>query len=100
MSSDRYTRIVLTVIAVCLVWMVARDVEMVKQAHAAHAASTMEVEVVKWTAGRIDVEVDSWTAGNLYTYALINSTCAQGHRNCKGNRENLIFVCQVQAKVL
>ncbi len=76
MNSDSYTRIVLTVIAACLVWIVARDVEMVKPAHAAHAASTMEVEVVKWSAGRLDVEVDSWTAGSLntYVYGTVN-TC-------------------------
>lgn len=43
MQSDRYLRIVLTVIAVCLVWICLRDVTLVKSAHA--DTSTIETYV-------------------------------------------------------
>jgi len=43
MQSDRYLRVVLTVIAVCLVWICLRDVAVVKPAH---ASGTMDVRIV------------------------------------------------------
>ena len=42
MNSDRYMKTVLTVIAACLVWIVARDVTLVKPAHASADLSTIE----------------------------------------------------------
>ena len=53
---DRYTKAVLTVIAVCLLWLVVRDVTLVKPAQ---AASPTEVVVTGWRAGTVIVEIDS-----------------------------------------
>ena len=39
---DRYTKSLLTVIAACLVWIVARDVTLVRPAHADADLSTIE----------------------------------------------------------
>ena len=63
MQSDRYLRAVLTVIAVCLVWICLRDVVIVEPAHAAgltdvnithfgglrlHITSGLPVRVIDW----------------------------------------------------
>lgn len=45
MKSDRYTKAVLTVIASCLVYFVARDLGVVPNAHAANAV--VDVNIVK-----------------------------------------------------
>jgi hypothetical protein len=45
MQSDRYLRVVLTVIAVCLVWICARDVALVKTATASN--SVMDVNIAE-----------------------------------------------------
>jgi len=59
MQSDRYMRAVLTMIAVCLVWICLRDVVIVETAH---AAGTMDVRIVGVHpyAGDIDVNVQNW----------------------------------------
>ena len=51
MNSDSYTRIVLTVIAACLVWIVARDVELVKPAYA--ASGLVDVNIVRIAGERL-----------------------------------------------
>ena len=58
---DRYTKVVLTVIAACLVWIVARDVPLVPEAQAQDGAT--QVEVVGWSAGSLSI--GSWSAGRL-----------------------------------
>ena len=61
MQSDRYLRVVLTVIAVCLVWICLRDVAVVKPAH---AAETMDVRIIAVGAnavsGALPVSVRNW----------------------------------------
>jgi hypothetical protein len=47
MKIDAYTKIVLTVIAGCLVLMVARDVTLVPTAHAQMGASVTDVNIVQ-----------------------------------------------------
>lgn len=47
MKIDAYTRIVLTVIAGCLVYMVAKDMALVPQAHAQVADSVTAVNIVQ-----------------------------------------------------
>jgi len=47
MKIDAYTKIVLTVIAGCLVYMVARDVTLVPTAHAQMGASVTDVNIVQ-----------------------------------------------------
>ncbi len=67
MQSDRYLRVVLTVIAVCLVWICLRDVAVVKPAY---AAGTMDVniasiggrEIISISPG-LPVEVKNWPSG-------------------------------------
>ena len=58
--ADRYTKTVLTVIAACLVWIVARDVEVVKPAQAYGEAT--KVEVTNWPHSirhsRVDVNIE------------------------------------------
>ncbi len=44
MNSDRYMKTVLTVIAACLVWIVARDVTLVKPAHADTESDISSIE--------------------------------------------------------
>jgi hypothetical protein len=58
---DRYTKVVLTVIAACLVWIVARDVPLVSEAQAQNGVT--QVEVVGWSAGSLSI--GSWSAGRL-----------------------------------
>jgi len=57
MISDTYMKVVLTIIAVCLVWICVRDVTLVKDAQASEAEYTSEgylkVAVYDWSAGRI-----------------------------------------------
>jgi hypothetical protein len=64
---DRYTKAVLTVIAACLMWIVARDVQLVPEARAqaeAEAEDGMtQVEVVGWSAGSLSI--GAWSAGRL-----------------------------------
>ena len=43
---DRYTKLVLTVIAICLVWICARDVPIVREAQA--QTGTRSVQVTNW----------------------------------------------------
>ena len=67
MQSDRYLKAVLTVIAVCLVWICVRDVAIVKPAL---AAGTMDVYVENWprvqkvdlydTSTTVKVDVQNW----------------------------------------
>lgn len=47
MKIDAYTRIVLTVIAGCLVYLVAKDLHFVPSAHAQAAAAVMDVNIVQ-----------------------------------------------------
>ncbi len=49
---DRYTKTVLTVIAACLLWIVARDVAVARPAHAA-GPDTRDVNIVKVGGFRI-----------------------------------------------
>ena len=56
--TDRYTKAVLTVIAVCLVWMVARDVQVVGTAQ---AYGDTQVEVTNWPSSQ-RVNVGNWPA--------------------------------------
>jgi hypothetical protein len=46
--ADMYTRVVLTVIALCLLWICARDIDIVSRAYAedGHAASQIPMRVV------------------------------------------------------
>jgi hypothetical protein len=64
MQSDRYLRVVLTVIAVCLVWICLRDVVVVKPAYA--YGSGQEVKVTNY-------ETDVKGGETLYVYC----------KNCK-----------------
>ena len=48
MKVDTYTKVVLTVIAACLVYMVAKDVEWIPTAHAQDAAAPRPPIKWKW----------------------------------------------------
>ena len=61
MQSDRYMRIVLTVIAVCLVWVCLRDVAVV---HPAYASDTMDVRIVDSTTS-LDVVINAGVPVNV-----------------------------------
>jgi hypothetical protein len=56
---------VLTVIAACLMWIVARDVPLVPgaQAQAEDEDGMTQVEVVGWSAGSLSI--GAWSAGRL-----------------------------------
>lgn len=47
MNIDAYTKIVLTVIAGCLVYLVARDLTLVPKAHAQAGSAVMDVNIVQ-----------------------------------------------------
>lgn len=47
MKTDAYTKAVLTLIAVCLVTMVARDVTLVPTAHAQAGSALMDVNIAQ-----------------------------------------------------
>jgi hypothetical protein len=47
MNIDAYSKIVLTVIAGCLVYMVARDITLVPSAHAQVASQVTDVNIVQ-----------------------------------------------------
>lgn len=60
MKVDTYTKVVLTVIAACLVYMVAKDVEWIPTAHAQDAAAPrppIKVEVVNQEQRAVKVEI-------------------------------------------
>ena len=64
MQSDHYMKAVLTVIAVCLVWICVRDVAVVKPAY---ASGTMDVNIVGVSygviglnSGTVAVRVTNW----------------------------------------
>jgi hypothetical protein len=68
MQSDRYVRAVLTVIAVCLVWICVRDVSLVETASAdvgktdVNIASIGGREIISVSPG-LPVEVKNWPSG-------------------------------------
>jgi hypothetical protein len=59
MNIDAYTRIVLTVIAGCLVYMVAKDLTFVPEARAQEAAAVTPVNVVQIAGSPITAPRDS-----------------------------------------
>jgi hypothetical protein len=65
MRSDAYLKAVLTVIAVCLVWICVRDVTLVKPAHA-QVSGPLDVNIVGAKrhvfdyAGPLAVKVKNW----------------------------------------
>jgi hypothetical protein len=59
MNIDAYTRIVLTVIAGCLVYMVAKDLTFVPEARAQEAAVVTPVNVVQIAGSPITAPRDS-----------------------------------------
>lgn len=59
MKIDAYTRIVLTVIAGCLVYFVARDLTLVPDARAQEAGAVTPVNVVQIAGAPIDAPRDT-----------------------------------------
>jgi hypothetical protein len=61
MNTDTYTKTILTVIAVCLVWLCIKDVELIPSAHAQEAAAAprapIKVEVVNAEKQAVKVEI-------------------------------------------
>jgi hypothetical protein len=47
MNIDAYTRIVLTIVAVCLVYFVAKDLTLLPEAHAQDVSAPMAVNIVQ-----------------------------------------------------
>ncbi len=44
-KTDAYTKFILTVIAICLVWICARDIHMIPKAYAASADNIVDVRI-------------------------------------------------------
>ena len=59
MNIDAYTRIVLTVIAGCLVYMVAKDLAIVPAAHAQDSAAATPVNIVQIAGAPVSTPRDS-----------------------------------------
>jgi hypothetical protein len=59
MKIDAYTKIVLTVIAGCLLYMVARDVTFVAPAHAQMGSSVTDVNIVQIAGSAISAPGNS-----------------------------------------
>lgn len=58
MNIDAYTKIVLTVIAACLVWIVAKDVTIVAPARAQATATVTDVNIVQIGGSPVAVPAD------------------------------------------
>lgn len=59
MNIDAYTKIVLTVIAACLAWMVARDITLVPSAQAQATAAVTDVNIVQIAGSAISAPGNS-----------------------------------------
>lgn len=57
-SIDLYTKIILTVIAVCLTCVVARDIKIVPEARAASSGSVVDVNIVSVAGNDISTRTD------------------------------------------
>ena len=63
MQPDRYLKAVLTVIAVCLVWVCLRDVTLVKLAHADATMSEAYIEKILHNVRKIEYDVRKLSRG-------------------------------------
>ena len=70
MTIDKYTKAVLTIIAIALLGLLFKDVPVVSTAHAYGGSGKIEVDIVSINGrsifgSNLPVEVDSWDAGTL-----------------------------------
>lgn len=65
MNIDAYTKLVLTIIAACLVWIVARDVTIVAPAHAQAAAMVTDVNIVQIGGSPVAAPADDRSIATL-----------------------------------
>ena len=62
MTLDRYSKVVLTLIAICLVWVCMRDIPFVRPAQAAEPqAGTQDVRIVDIELKGYDSDAKRWT---------------------------------------
>ncbi|MBU3665883.1 MAG: hypothetical protein FGM15_08435 [Chthoniobacterales bacterium] len=65
MNIDAYTKIVLTVIAGCLLWIVARDIVILPPAHAQATATVTDINIAQIGGAPVTAPVDSRTVATL-----------------------------------
>ena len=65
MNIDAYTKILLTVIAACLVWIVAKDLTIVAPAHAQAASAVTDVNIVQIGGAPVAAPADERAVATL-----------------------------------